>query len=69
MALFLNAHAATAQSKPEFIAFPGASKGALYRPDAGPAPHVGILVMHRNLELLAIAPATELSKRGSCCSA
>jgi pimeloyl-ACP methyl ester carboxylesterase len=55
---------AVAQSKPEFIAFPGASKAALYRPDAGPAPHVGILVMHRTSNFLEHRACTELSRRG-----
>ena len=35
---------ASAQSKPEYIKFPQA-KGALYRPDSGPPPRVGIVVM------------------------
>jgi hypothetical protein len=55
---------AVAQSKPEFIAFLGTSKAALYRPDAGPAPHVGILVMHRTSNFLAHRACTELSRRG-----
>jgi pimeloyl-ACP methyl ester carboxylesterase len=57
-------HWAAAQSSPEFIAFRGASKAALYKPDAGPAPHVGILVMHRTANYLAHRACTELSKRG-----
>jgi pimeloyl-ACP methyl ester carboxylesterase len=55
---------ASAQSKPEFIAFPGRTKGALYKPDAGPTPHVGILVMHRTSNYLAHRACTELSRRG-----
>src|ERR1019366_3255037 len=55
---------ACAQSKPEFVAFPGTSKAALYRPDTGPAPHVGILVMHRTANYLAHRACTELSRRG-----
>ena len=43
---------ARAQSNPQFIAFAGISKGALYRPDSGPAPHVGILAMHRTANYL-----------------
>jgi len=54
---------ALAQSKPEFIAFPGVSKGALYRPDSG-TPHVGILVMHRTSNYLNHRACTELSRRG-----
>jgi pimeloyl-ACP methyl ester carboxylesterase len=60
----LTPHPAAAQSKPEFIAFPGISKGALYRPDSDPAPHVGILVMHRTANYLAHRACTELSRRG-----
>ncbi|HEY6254992.1 MAG TPA: hypothetical protein VIY51_04280 [Xanthobacteraceae bacterium] len=63
-ALLLVPHQAAAQSKPEFIAFPSPSKGALYRPDAGEAPHVGILVMHRTSNYLAHRACTELSRRG-----
>ena len=53
-----------AQSKPEYIAFPGISKAALYKPDSGPAPHVGILVMHRTANYLNHRACTELSRRG-----
>lgn len=56
--------AVQAQSKPEYIFFPGVSKGALYRPDGGPAPHVGILVMHRTANYLHHLACTELSRRG-----
>jgi len=63
-ALLLAPQWALAQSKPEFIAFPGISKAALYRPDAGPAHHVGILVMHRTANYLAHRACTELSRRG-----
>jgi pimeloyl-ACP methyl ester carboxylesterase len=55
---------AAAQSNPSFVAFPGTSKGALYRPDSGPPPHVGILVMHRTSNFLAHRACTELSRRG-----
>ena len=37
--------AARAQSHPEYISFRRGVKGALYKPDAGPAPHVGIILM------------------------
>jgi pimeloyl-ACP methyl ester carboxylesterase len=53
-----------AQSNPQFIAFQGISKGALYRPDSGAAPHVGILVMHRTANFLNHRACTELSRRG-----
>jgi pimeloyl-ACP methyl ester carboxylesterase len=54
-----------AQSHPEYIQFsPGAVKGALYKPDTGPVPHVAILLIHRTSNVLA-APATrELASRG-----
>src|SRR5437867_5882646 len=55
---------AMAQSRPEFINFQGRTKGALYKPDSGPAPHVGILVMHRTSNYLAHRACTELSRRG-----
>src|SRR6266567_828883 len=55
---------AWSQSKPELIPMQGRTKAALYRPDAGPAPHVGILVMHRTSNYLAPRACTELSRRG-----
>src|SRR5215510_10407784 len=55
---------ASAQSRPEFINFQGRTKAALYKPDSGPAPHVGILVMHRTSNYLAHRACTELSRRG-----
>jgi pimeloyl-ACP methyl ester carboxylesterase len=64
LALFLAPAGASAQSNPQFIAFPGTAKAALYKPDAGPAPHVGILVMHRTANYLAHRACTELSRRG-----
>src|SRR5262249_14443904 len=35
-----------------------------YRPDGGPAPHVGILVMHRTSNYLTHRACSELSRRG-----
>jgi pimeloyl-ACP methyl ester carboxylesterase len=55
---------ARAQSRPEFIAFQGVTKAALYRPDSGPAPRVGVLVMHRTSNYLGHRACTELSRRG-----
>jgi pimeloyl-ACP methyl ester carboxylesterase len=60
----LGAHGVAAQSNPQFIAFQGTSKAALYKPDTGPAPHVGILVMHRTSNYLRHRACTELSRRG-----
>ena len=54
-----------AQSNPLFIQFsPANTIGALYRPDSGPAPHVGIIEMHRTANFLHETACTELSKRG-----
>jgi pimeloyl-ACP methyl ester carboxylesterase len=64
IALCLAPGSALAQSKPEFIAFPGASKAALYKPDTGAPAHVGILVMHRTSNYLNHRACTELSRRG-----
>src|SRR5262252_2053810 len=64
IALGLAPGLAQAQSKPQFIAFQGISKGALYRPDSGPTPHVGILAMHRTANYLNHRACTELSRRG-----
>ena len=56
---------ASAQSNPTYIPFgPGAVKGALYKPDAGPSPHVGIVIMHRTGNSMGHIAARELSKRG-----
>src|SRR6266545_5159446 len=54
-----------AQSNPLYIQFaPGAVKGALYKPDSGPAPHVAVLLIHRTSNFLAHPATRELSKRG-----
>ena len=54
-----------AQSNPTYIAFrPGATKGALYRPDTGPAPHVAILLAHRTGNFMNHIATRELSARG-----
>lgn len=54
-----------AQSHPVYIQFsPSPVKAVLYRPDSGPAPHIGVVLIHRTANFLA-APATqELSRRG-----
>jgi hypothetical protein len=64
IALCLAPAAAWSQSKPELIPFPGRTKGALYRPDSGPTPHVGVVVMHRTSNYLTHRACTELSRRG-----
>src|SRR5438270_13788892 len=54
-----------AQSNPTYIPFsPGATKGALYKPDSGPAPHVAVLLIHRTSNFMAHLGTTELAKRG-----
>ena len=54
-----------AQSNPAYIRFsPGATKGALYKPDSGPAPHVAVLIIHRTGNFLTHIGTTELAKRG-----
>ncbi|OFW35547.1 MAG: hypothetical protein A3J28_06410 [Acidobacteria bacterium RIFCSPLOWO2_12_FULL_60_22] len=56
---------ALAQSNPLYVQFrPSAVKGALYKPDRGPAPHVAVLVMHRTANVMSQLATTELSKRG-----
>ena len=54
-----------AQSNPRYIQFrPSNVKGALYKPDSGPAPHVAVLVIHRTANFMSHPATTELSKRG-----
>jgi hypothetical protein len=55
---------AFAQTDPRYIALGGGVKGALYKPDSGPAPHVGIVVSHRTLNYLSTTACTQLSSRG-----
>ncbi|MFB3776586.1 MAG: alpha/beta hydrolase family protein [Bryobacteraceae bacterium] len=63
--LSLPALAAFSQSNPLYIQFsPSTVKGALYKPDAGPAPHVGVLVAHRTANFLGTLACTELAGRG-----
>jgi len=55
--------AAYAQSNPTYMTF-GPAKALLYKPDQAPAPHVGVLVMHRSADFLKHSACTELSARG-----
>ena len=55
--------AAHAQSNPLYVPL-GQAKAVLYRPDAGPAPRVGIVVMHRVANYLSHIACTEFSRRG-----
>lgn len=54
----------SAQSNPLFVPFAGNVTGALYKPDSGPAPYVGIIVMHREGNFMRHIACTEFSKRG-----
>jgi len=54
-----------AQSQPTYIQFGGgAAKGALYKPDSIPAPHVAVLLIHRTSNFLGHIATTELAQRG-----
>jgi hypothetical protein len=68
LSIVVIADSVSAQSDPRYVRFPGVPasvKGALYMPDAPlPAPHVGILVMHRTSNFMSTLACTELSKRG-----
>jgi len=57
---------AFAQSNPRYIALSerGAAKGALYAPDTGPAPSVGILLVHRTANYMNYHGCRELAARG-----
>ena len=52
-----------AQSAPTFVSL-GPAEAALYKPDSGPAPHVGIVVIHRTADYMRHPACTELSRRG-----
>jgi hypothetical protein len=65
IAVLFTATGAFAQSNPLFIQLArGNTTGALYKPDRGPAPRVGIIEMHRTANFLDEIACTELSKRG-----
>lgn len=54
-----------AQSNPIYVPFqPSRVKGALYKPDSGPAPRVAVLVIHRTTNFLSHPSTVELSRRG-----
>jgi hypothetical protein len=54
---------ARAQSAPAFISL-GPAEAALYKPDSGPAPHIGVLVVHRTADFMRHPACTQLSQRG-----
>lgn len=65
-ALFLLAASplfAHAQSNPAFMMF-GPAKAMYYKPDAGPAPRIAFLIIHRTGNYLQHAGCTELPRRG-----
>ncbi len=54
-----------AQTNPTYVQFsPGPVKGALYKPDRGPAPHVAVLIIHRTANVLGSPATRELASRG-----
>src|SRR5215475_14842843 len=55
--------ASVAQSHPEFISL-GRVSAALYKPDSGPAPHVGFVIGHRTANYLNHIACRELPSRG-----
>jgi pimeloyl-ACP methyl ester carboxylesterase len=57
------AASAAGQSAPTYIPLAPA-KGALYKPDAGPAPHVAVLLIHRTANFLPHLATMELARRG-----
>lgn len=65
LAVLIAAVPAAPQSNPLFVPFANTNAvGALYKPDSGPAPRVGIIEMHRTANFLHEIACTELSKRG-----
>lgn len=54
---------AMGQTAPVFLTL-GPADAALYRPDSGAAPRVGVLVMHRTADYLRHPACRELSRRG-----
>jgi pimeloyl-ACP methyl ester carboxylesterase len=63
-ALALSATAASAQSDPRFVRLASKVKGVLYTPDSGPAPKIGILLMHEDSNFIVHVACTEFAKRG-----
>jgi len=61
-AIFL-VSSADAQSNPTFVQL-GRAKGALYKPDSGPEPRTGIIVMHRESNYMNHVACGEFARRG-----
>jgi pimeloyl-ACP methyl ester carboxylesterase len=65
LAVVVMVPAVEAQSNPTFVQFsPSTTKGALYKPDSGPAPRVGVVLTHRTANFLSHIATRELTKRG-----
>ncbi|MFN0106583.1 MAG: alpha/beta hydrolase family protein [Bryobacteraceae bacterium] len=61
----LAAAASFGQSNPAYVQFsPSTTKGALYKPDSGSAPHVAIILTHRTANFLSHIATRELARRG-----
>jgi len=61
----LGASVCFAQDNPTFVKFsPSTTKGALYRPNSGPAPRIGVLLTHRTANFMSHIATRELSRRG-----
>jgi len=60
---FLLINTAHAQSNPTFVQL-GRAKGALYRPDSGPEPRTGIIVMHRESNYMNHVACGDFARRG-----
>jgi len=54
----------SAQTNPVYVPFQDGVAGALYKPDSGAAPHIGIVVMHREGNFMRHIACTEFSRRG-----
>src|SRR4029453_19413914 len=55
--------ASIAQSNPTFTQL-GRAKGALYKPDSGSEPRIGIVVMHRESNYMNNVACGEFARRG-----
>ncbi len=62
-ALALAASSVAAQTNPAFVQL-GRVSATIYKPDAGPAPHIAFLIAHRSANNLNNIACRELSKRG-----
>jgi pimeloyl-ACP methyl ester carboxylesterase len=62
--LILTANLASAQSDPRYLRLASKVKGALYMPDSGEKPRIGILIMHEDSNFMNHIGCTEFSKRG-----